>query len=36
MKTITLTYTIIPYKKYLNNKINLFLWKTFGKINSVK
>ena len=31
MKTITLTFTIISYKKYLNNKIKLLLWKTFLK-----
>ena len=32
MKTIMLTYIIITYKKYLNNEIVLFLWKTFTKI----
>lgn len=36
MKTITLTFTIISYKKYLNNKIKLTLWKTFLKNILVK
>ena len=28
MKTTALTFIIISHKKYLNNEIKIFLWKT--------
>ncbi len=36
MKTITLTFIIIPHKKILNNKNISTLWKTFTKTFLVK